>query len=91
MKVDFSRWSLDAASRSAQREALVNVERGRRYTHLELHRLTNRIAHMVKQRLYLAADRQRAAPDSARQVLVGTTAQSELATAPATLSVTCLG
>ncbi|MFD2644586.1 class I adenylate-forming enzyme family protein [Pseudomonas japonica] len=55
MKVDFSRWSLDAASRFAQREALVNVERGRRYTHLELHRLTNRIAHMVKQRLYLAA------------------------------------
>lgn len=54
MKVDFSRWSLDAAARFAKREALVNVERDRRYTHMELHRLTNRIATMIKSRLGLA-------------------------------------
>lgn len=55
MKIDFSRWSLDAAARFGQREALVNVERGRRYTHMELHRLTNQIARMVKERLNLGA------------------------------------
>jgi len=55
MKIDFSRWSLDAASRFGQREALVNVERNRRYTHLELHRLTNRIARMIKERLGLGS------------------------------------
>ena len=53
MKMDFSQAMGLLAVRHAQREALVNIERKRRYTFGELHRLTNRIVNMMRGRLQL--------------------------------------
>jgi fatty-acyl-CoA synthase len=53
MKMNFARTLGQLAVRHADREALVNVERNRRYTFLELHRLTNRIVNMMGERLGL--------------------------------------
>lgn len=53
MKMDFSQAMGLLALRHAQREALVNIERKRRYTFDELHRLTNRIANMMRERLQM--------------------------------------
>ena len=53
MKVNFARALRPLAVRHAEREALVNIERNRRYTHRELQALTNRIVNMMRQRLGL--------------------------------------
>ncbi len=53
MKLNFARVSAQLARIHGDREALVNVERGRRYTFRQLHSLTNRIANMMRERLHL--------------------------------------
>ncbi|MNJ31545.1 Long-chain-fatty-acid--CoA ligase [compost metagenome] len=53
MKMNFSRVMAQVAQRYAGQEALVNVERDRRYRFDELHRLTNRIANTLRNRLHL--------------------------------------
>ncbi|CAG9167890.1 Long-chain-fatty-acid--CoA ligase FadD13 [Cupriavidus laharis] len=53
MKINFARLMEHAAVRWADREALVNIERNRRYSYRELHALTNRIVNMMRDRLAL--------------------------------------
>ncbi|MBO9695226.1 MAG: AMP-binding protein [Sphingopyxis sp.] len=53
MKLNFANLMEQLAIRFGPCEALVNIERGRRYDFAELHRLTNRIAHMLRERLAL--------------------------------------
>jgi len=53
MKTNFARMVGQLAVRYADREALVNIERRRRYTYRELHLLTNRIVNMMRERLQL--------------------------------------
>ncbi|MCY1275211.1 2-succinylbenzoate--CoA ligase [compost metagenome] len=53
MKMNFARVMGQVAQRYADQEALVNVERNRRYRFDELHRLTNRIVNMMRSRLDL--------------------------------------
>jgi acyl-CoA synthetase (AMP-forming)/AMP-acid ligase II len=53
MKMDFARTLAGLAGQYANCEALVNVERARRYTFRELHALTNRIANMTRFKLGL--------------------------------------
>ena len=53
MKTNFARVVAAVARQYADREALVNVERKRRYTFRELHLLTNRIANMMRSKLGL--------------------------------------
>ena len=53
MKTNFSRVMATMALRFRDNLAVVNVERGRRYTYGEYHRLTNRIAHMMRHALGL--------------------------------------
>jgi acyl-CoA synthetase (AMP-forming)/AMP-acid ligase II len=53
MKMNFARTMGQLAVRHAEREALVNIERQRRYTYRELHLLTNRIVNMMRERLQL--------------------------------------
>lgn len=53
MKVNFARTTEQLCVAYRDREALVNVERGRRYSHRELHLLTNRIVNMMRSRLGL--------------------------------------
>lgn len=53
MKINFARVMGQVAHRHADQEALVNIERNRRYSFQELHCLTNRIAHMLRSRLEL--------------------------------------
>jgi len=53
MKVNFARLIGQIAMQYGEREALVNVERDRRYTCRELHLLTNRIVNMMRERLAL--------------------------------------
>ena len=48
MKLNFSRVMRMMAQRFADREALVNVERNRRYNYSEYHLLTNRIANALR-------------------------------------------
>ena len=55
MKMNFSRVMATMALRFRDNLALVNVERDRRYTYAEYHRLTNRIAHMMRHALGLSA------------------------------------
>jgi len=52
-KVDFGRLMRQAVSLFADREALVNVERNRRFTFKELHLLTNRVCNMMQDRFGL--------------------------------------
>jgi acyl-CoA synthetase (AMP-forming)/AMP-acid ligase II len=51
--MNFARTVGHLAVRHADREALVNTERDRRYTYRALHGLTNRIVNMMRQRLRL--------------------------------------
>src|SRR5262245_60982194 len=51
--MNFARVAGHVAARFADKEALVNVERGRRYSFRELHALTNRIVNMMRERLGL--------------------------------------
>ncbi|HEY6441023.1 MAG TPA: class I adenylate-forming enzyme family protein, partial [Acetobacteraceae bacterium] len=55
MKMNFSRVMSTMALRFRDNLAIVNVERDRRYTYAEYHRLTNRIAHMMSHALGLGA------------------------------------
>jgi fatty-acyl-CoA synthase len=51
MKINFCRTMASMAMRYRNNTAIVNVERNRRYTFPEYHRLTNRIANMVRDTL----------------------------------------
>jgi fatty-acyl-CoA synthase len=53
MKMNFSNISERLADTFGDREALVNIERKRRYTFTEFHLLTNRIVNMMQQKLGL--------------------------------------
>lgn len=53
MKINFSNHFQALADKFGDREALVNVERNRRYSFRELHRLTNRIVNMMSDKLGL--------------------------------------
>src|SRR5262245_48115825 len=53
MKTNFSRVMATMALRFRDNLAIVNVERDRRYTYADYHRLTNRIAHMTQHALGL--------------------------------------
>lgn len=53
MKINFGRLMLQAAKMYAEKEALVNVEKNRRFTFMELHLLTNRICNMMRDRFGL--------------------------------------
>ena len=53
MHIDFSIVSENLARTYGDAECVVNVERNRRYTFKEYHRLTNRIANMMRERLRL--------------------------------------
>ena len=53
MKINFSVISERLADTFGEREALVNIERNRRYTFREFHRLTNRIVNMMRDKLDL--------------------------------------
>jgi fatty-acyl-CoA synthase len=53
MKIDFSMVSENLANTFGDAECTVNVERNRRYTFREFHRLTNRIVNMMRSRLGL--------------------------------------
>src|ERR1700750_1940067 len=53
MKMNFARTTEQLAVTHRDREALVNTERKRRYSHLDLHLLTNRIVNMMRERLQL--------------------------------------
>ena len=53
MKMNFSRVMGLLARNFGDREALVNVERNRRYTYRQLHTCTNRIANMLRDTLQL--------------------------------------
>lgn len=53
MKINFSTISERLADAYGDREALVNIERDRRYSFREYHRLTNRIVNMMRQKLDL--------------------------------------
>lgn len=53
MKTNFARMVAQLALRFGDQEALVNIERQRRYTFKELHLQTNRIVNMMRERLYL--------------------------------------
>jgi acyl-CoA synthetase (AMP-forming)/AMP-acid ligase II len=54
-KVNFARVFHSLAQRFGERPALINVERGRRYTFRQLHELSNRIANLMLNRLALGA------------------------------------
>ena len=53
MHIDFSNISETLARTYGDAECVVNVERGRRYSFMEYHKLTNRIINMMRQRLDL--------------------------------------
>ncbi len=53
MKIDFSQVSQNLANTYGDAECTVNVERNRRYTFKEFHRLTNRIVNMMRTKLGL--------------------------------------
>jgi Acyl-CoA synthetases (AMP-forming)/AMP-acid ligases II len=53
MKMNFARLTAQVVRRFGDREALVNVERGRRYTFRELDGLSNRVINMMRDRLNL--------------------------------------
>ena len=54
MKINFARTTREVANRYADLEALVNIERDRRFTFAELDRLTNKIVNMIHGALGLA-------------------------------------
>ena len=53
MKANFACLTAQIAMQHRDREALVNIERNRRFTHEQLHRFTNRVANMLRERLGL--------------------------------------
>jgi len=53
MKIDFSLVSEGLANTFGDAECTVNIERNRRYSFREFHRLTNRVVNMMRSRLGL--------------------------------------
>ncbi|CAG2144011.1 Long-chain-fatty-acid--CoA ligase [Cupriavidus yeoncheonensis] len=53
MRMNFANLTAQIAMQHRDREALVNTERNRRFTHGELHRYTNQVANMIRDRLNL--------------------------------------
>ncbi|BFM14800.1 long-chain fatty acid--CoA ligase [Maricurvus nonylphenolicus] len=53
MNIDFSELFEKLVSHYGDKEALINLERNRRYSFTELHRLSNRIANMMRDKLQL--------------------------------------
>lgn len=53
MRMNFANLTAQIAMQHRDREALVNTERNRRFTHGELHRFTNQVANMIRDRLNL--------------------------------------
>ena len=53
MNINFGQMMLQTARKFSDREALVNIERNRRYTFMELHLLTNQICNMMRDRFGL--------------------------------------
>ena len=53
MKINFSIVSENLAKTYGDTECVVNIERNRRYSFVEFHRLTNRIVNMMRERLEL--------------------------------------
>ena len=53
MQIDFSIVSENLAKSYGDAECIVNIERGRRYSFVEYHRLTNRIVNMMRDQLQL--------------------------------------
>ena len=53
MKINFSNISERLADTFGDREALINIERKRRYTCIGFHLFTNRIVNMMQQKLIL--------------------------------------
>ncbi|GAB3098947.1 long-chain fatty acid--CoA ligase [Cupriavidus yeoncheonensis] len=51
--MNFANLTAQIAMQHRDREALVNTERNRRFTHGELHRYTNQVANMIRDRLNL--------------------------------------
>ena len=54
MKINFGRLLLQTARQFSDRQALVNVERARTFTFMELHLLTNKICNLLRDRFGLA-------------------------------------
>ena len=54
MDIDWGRMLSQVAKRFPDKEAIVNIERDRRFTFMELHLLTNKICNMLKDRFGLA-------------------------------------
>jgi fatty-acyl-CoA synthase len=55
MKVNYSNQFQALADNFGDREALVNTERNRRFTFRQLHRLTNQVVNMMRDKLLLGA------------------------------------
>lgn len=53
MKTDFSNMMQSVADVHGDKEALVNIERNRRFTHAQYHKATNQIANMLEEKLSL--------------------------------------
>jgi acyl-CoA synthetase (AMP-forming)/AMP-acid ligase II len=53
MKMNFANLMAQLAMQHHDREALVNTERNRRFTHAQLHRFTNQVVNMMRERLGL--------------------------------------
>lgn len=53
MKINFGRLLLQTAKQFPDKQALVNVERGRAFTFMELHLLTNKICNLLRDRFGL--------------------------------------
>ena len=53
MKINFGQMMLQTARNFPDREAIVNTERNRRFTFMELHLLTNRVCNMMRDRFGL--------------------------------------
>jgi fatty-acyl-CoA synthase len=67
MNTNFSRVMATMALRFRDNLAIVNVQRDRRYTYAEYHRLTNRIAHMMRHALGAWHGRQGLCPSGDRR------------------------
>ncbi len=53
MLVNMGRVFQQTALRFADNPAVINIERGRRYTYTRMHQLTNRLSHVLKHRFGL--------------------------------------
>ena len=56
MKINFGKMMLQSAKQFSEKEAIVNMERNRRLTYMELHLLTNKICNMMRDKFKLGFD-----------------------------------